>query len=140
MRRLCTFESFKNAVAVKQGHRIGQHRLFDSGGAVGLMVNHVTQLQTSHHNSYWGGQWANGGKGLKDRYLGFRFQITDQVHYGWARVSVAIKGKVFTSTLTGYAYETIPNKGIIAGKTTGSDVTILPANTGTLGHLALGRK
>ena len=38
--------------------------------------------------------------------------------------------------LTGYAYETIPNKPIIAGKTKGPDVvTISPAS---LGHLAAG--
>jgi hypothetical protein len=38
--------------------------------------------------------------------------------------------------LTGYAYETISGKGIIAGKTKGPDVTtVLPA---TLGHLAAG--
>ena len=38
--------------------------------------------------------------------------------------------------LTGYAYETVPNKPIITGKTTGPDViTLDPA---TLGHLAQG--
>jgi hypothetical protein len=38
--------------------------------------------------------------------------------------------------LTGYAYETIPNKPIIAGKTKGPDVfTVQP---GSLGHLARG--
>jgi hypothetical protein len=43
---------------------------------------------------------------------------------------------VITATLTGYAYETIPNKPIIAGKTKGPDViTVQP---GTLGHLAAG--
>ena len=44
--------------------------------------------------------------------------------------------------LTGYAYETVPNKPIIAGKTKGPDVATLPMETraGTLGHLALGEK
>jgi hypothetical protein len=38
--------------------------------------------------------------------------------------------------LSGYAYETIPNKAIIAGKTIGRDViTVQP---GSLGHLAAG--
>jgi len=38
--------------------------------------------------------------------------------------------------MSGYAYETIPNKPITAGKTEGPDViTVQPA---TLGHLAAG--
>ena len=66
-----------------------------------------------------------------------KFTINGKVHYGWARLSVTnLKGKFrITATLTGYAYETIPNKPIIAGKTKGPDVIALPA---TLGHLARG--
>jgi hypothetical protein len=38
--------------------------------------------------------------------------------------------------MTGYAYETMPGKAIVAGKTKGADVTtVYPA---TLGHLAAG--
>jgi hypothetical protein len=57
--------------------------------------------------------------------------IEGKSHYGWARMSVEIKGTNLTATLTGYAYETIPNKPIIAGKTHGKDEA-------TLGHLATG--
>jgi len=43
-----------------------------------------------------------------------------KLHYGWARLNVTIKNKggvpEITGLLTGYAYETIPNKPIIAGK------------------------
>jgi hypothetical protein len=87
--------------------------------------------------SYTGGQWLYS----KQRYLGLEFMISGQVHYGWARVAVTRTGKGFdknsiTATLTGYAYETIPNKPIITGKTTGPDViTLAPAS---LGHLAQG--
>jgi hypothetical protein len=41
------------------------------------------------------------------------------------------------ATLTGYAFETIPNKPIIAGKTCGPDVIV---KHGTLGELAAGRR
>jgi hypothetical protein len=40
------------------------------------------------------------------------------------------------ATLTGYAYETVPNKPIIAGKTKGPDVITL--EPGSLGRLAQG--
>jgi len=66
------------------------------------------------------GQWANGGKGVWNRYLGLKFLINGEVHYGWARLRVSVKVKYEINwTLTGYAYETIPNKPIITGKTHG---------------------
>ncbi len=88
------------------------------------------------------GPWAGKGKGVKDRYLGLKFVVGGEVHYGWARLSVTLghrrqSGDV-SGTLTGYAYETVPNKPIIAGQITGSDViTVQPE---TLGSLALGRQ
>jgi len=68
--------------------------------------------------------------GAQNRYLGLKFLVKGQVHYGWARLSVS-KIFPFTATLTGYAYETIPNKSIVAGKTHGNNDT-------TLGRLAQG--
>jgi len=62
--------------------------------------------------------------------------IKGKTHYGWARMSVRVKGTNLAATLTGYAYETIPNKQIIAGKTKGPDV--ITAQPATLGHLAAG--
>jgi hypothetical protein len=79
------------------------------------------------------GLWDN----VSDRYLGVRFNIQGKTHFGWARLTVHDKGHNITAVLTGYAYETVPNKAIIAGRTKGPDVVIEPA---TLGKLALGRK
>jgi hypothetical protein len=51
-----------------------------------------------------------------DKYLGVRFNIKGQTHYGWARFSVKFNGYVkVTVTLTGYAYETQANTAILAG-------------------------
>jgi hypothetical protein len=75
---------------------------------------------------------------VKNRYLGLTFYIDKKKHYGWARVSAITRRHPLriTGIVTGYAYETIPNKPIIAGKTKGPDVvTVQPA---TLGHLAAG--
>jgi hypothetical protein len=74
------------------------------------------------------GPWYN----VKNRYLGLKFVIKGKIHYGWARLSVGTKRHP-NPVLTGYAYETIPNKAIITGKTEGPDVE--PA---ALGHLARG--
>ena len=53
-------------------------------------------------------------------------------------MKVAQKMAKNTALLTGYAYETVPNKAIITGKTKGPDVVTTQATT--LSGLALGRK
>ena len=95
----------------------------------------------------WYGPFANGGKGVRDRYIGFKFNVGSQAHYGWLRVSVQIKNPKefgYSAFVTGYAYETEPNKGIIAGQTSdaevrasATDLTPIPAGS-RLGLLARG--
>jgi hypothetical protein len=90
------------------------------------------------------GQWLNA----KNLYLGLKFQIRGKTHYGWARLSVvSTKTSITSATLTGYAYETIPNKPIIAGKTKGGEDTSITEQSksrsgvrrsATLGELAAG--
>jgi len=79
---------------------------------------------TSHR---YNRQWVN----VHRRYLGLKFFIDGQVHYGWARLNVTVANRTIKAVLTGYAYETIPNKPIITGKTHGE-------NEPTLGRLAQG--
>jgi hypothetical protein len=110
--------AYEPAVALRAGSRIGPGRLF---GDEDILVEHYSTFGRNSSATDWEGQWADGGKGLKNRYLGLKFTVKGQVHFGWARVTVTTSGKTFTATLTGYAYETIPNKSIIAGKTKGPD-------------------
>ena len=72
-------------------------------------------------------------------YVGLKFAIKGKVHYGWARLAHVSPYRPLSAELTGYAYETIPNKPIIAGKTKGPGVQP-DAAPGSLGRLALGRK
>jgi hypothetical protein len=89
------------------------------------------------------GRWA----GATDRYLALEFYISGQPHFGWARFTVRLEaglGCSFEAMLSGYAYETVPNKPIVTGQTmdvaeVGSD----PSASSTkrlvgLGTLALG--
>ena len=87
-----------------------------------------------------GGPWLN----VTNRYLGLKFLIHGQVHYGWARVTNV---GIWRFTVTGYAYETIANKSLRAGQTsetvaTEADDTAslkIPAAEGpSLGMLARG--
>jgi hypothetical protein len=67
------------------------------------------------------GPWAN----VSNRYLGLKFVITGKVHFGWARLNVTCSARdsKVTALLTGYAYETVPNRPIVTGKTKGSEDT-----------------
>jgi hypothetical protein len=95
------------------------------------------------------GYWVN----VRNRYLGLKFKIEGKTHYGWVRLNVKlVTDQGFTATLTGYAYETIPNKPIITGQTKGPDDDVGNDNPGasitnpvpdipqpaSLGALALG--
>ena len=85
------------------------------------------------YSSASAGQWLY----TQHRYLGLKFMIGGRIHYGWARLNVTlVAGTGIQATLTGYAYETIPNKPIITGKTKGPDVVTL--DPATLGRLAQG--
>jgi hypothetical protein len=122
------------ARALRAGVSIGPAITFAKQG-IAQMGERIINGTTSQFR----GPWANGGKGVKNHYLGLKFVIRGKVHYGWARLTVTpTNGKFFTETLTGYAYETIPNKPIITGATKGPDVTTVQPTT--LGELARGRK
>ncbi|HTS34880.1 MAG TPA: hypothetical protein VMH04_04350 [Candidatus Solibacter sp.] len=76
-------------------------------------------------------------------FLGLRFVINGQTHYGWAHLTVSRRNAV----LSGYAYETVPNQPIHTGQTSGpvsdvrSDITFpLPSQRATLGLLAQGSR
>ena len=116
------------ASALRAGFTIGPDRLHLQKGN-GLLAE-VTGGTSATGTA---GQWMF----TQHRYLGLSFLIDGQIHYGWARFKVgqSLKDPI-QATLTGYAYETIPNKPIITGKTKGPDViTLAPAS---LGHLAQG--
>jgi hypothetical protein len=124
-------KSFNQALALRPGARIGSDRSFDDNGLLARLFSPIGRRCGS---TAWVGQWADGGKGLKNRYLGLKFSANGKGHFGWARVTVTTSGSKFTATLTGYAYETIPNKSILAGQTKGKD----EGQGASLGALAAG--
>jgi hypothetical protein len=85
----------------------------------------------------WGGNPSN-------RFLGVRFQIKGKTHYGWIRLTVITDPRGLAATITGYAYETVPNKRITAGATASSASQTNAKNqterppAASLGMMALG--
>ena len=114
------------AYALKRGAIVGPKRPF--------VIQKMAEVRIEDSTFYYYGKWVN----VTNRYLGLKFNIAGKTHYGWARLSTVFDSKArMTATLTGYAYETNPNKSIVAGKTSGPNLVVEPA---TLGRLALGRK
>jgi len=129
---------FSAASALPAGARIGPERRFPVRHA--FMAVELFDGVGSQDSVL--GPWAGKGNGVRDRYLGLKFVVHRKVHYGWARLSVTLghhrQFDDVSGTLTGYAYETVANKPIIAGQTKNPDViTVQPE---TLGELARGRK
>ncbi|MGA2021233.1 MAG: hypothetical protein ABSH02_11635 [Candidatus Sulfotelmatobacter sp.] len=93
------------AAAMRAGSRIGSPDVFDS--KIALIVNWTL------YGDYYRGSWA----GAPTSYLGIKFPIKGDTHYGWVRLNAQYnsQGKDIDVLMTGYAYETQPNTAIRAG-------------------------
>jgi hypothetical protein len=122
----------KYASALSAGVKIGPNSKFRPWRLGRMLVGNYSKYESGTFYATWG-QWKN----VTNRYLGLKFVIRGKIHYGWARLSVSVPShSQINAILTGYAYETIPNKPIITGKTHGKDVITL--QDPSLGHLAAG--
>jgi hypothetical protein len=136
----------KFASALPAGVRVGPKGKFP-GGNLMAYVHASDEI-----NEDVSGPWAGSGGGVQHRFLGLKFAIQGKTHFGWARLNVTIgRSATINATLSGYAYETIPNKTIITGQTKGSDdsdnfveqpnpaaLSVPTPEPATLGALAMG--
>jgi hypothetical protein len=123
------------AAALPKGRRIGPKSPFAS--------RYVFMFEGSGPSATYC-PWNTRGK--LQAYLGLRFSIKGKVHFGWARFVTHSRPHP-TAELTGYAYETIAGKPIVAGATKGPEDAEQPGSASlktrnseaaTLGALALG--
>jgi hypothetical protein len=142
--------SYPGAAALNSGSQIGpiggRHGWISAAGMAFEEVNKRGSL-------YYGLPWAN----VTDAYLGLRFLLKGETHYGWARFTVTfhpgiLEHRTWIAQLTGFAYETVANKPVIAGQMkgnhddaseeeSGSSSQLKPVATSraaVLGKLALG--
>ena len=119
------------------GVPVGRGEKFLSGTYPNVMA-----LAGQYGSSSWsGGPWAY----VTNRYVGLKFLVNGQAHYGWARLSVKLHGG--PTVLTGYAYETTPNTNIVEGHISGpekadaftpTDLLVPVRQPASLGMLARG--
>jgi hypothetical protein len=112
--------------ALRGGVRVGPNQHFQS--AHGKMVRSGWISDEFYPATFASaGPWGD----VTRRYLGLKFSIKGQPHYGWARLDVTVTyGGIYT-VLTGYAYETVPNTPIVTGKTKGSAADVSGASQNT---------
>jgi len=113
------------ASALRAGFTVGPNKSYFQKGK-GWLMGLVEDSRFRGSENF--GQWGCS----QPRYLGMKFMISGQTHFGWARVKFESTGPF----LTGYAYETVANKPIVTGKTKGSDV--IASEEASLGCLARG--
>jgi hypothetical protein len=141
------------ASALPAGIRVGRNQAeFQKGPSCYISASHYgpckfmtgCTLTTQASTLGCSGTWGKKARG----YVGLKFNVNGKTHYGWARLTVVHKLTVVV-TLTGYAYETIPNMPIITGKTKGPDdesieqpnsaaLTVPSRKPASLGLLAIG--
>jgi hypothetical protein len=115
------------------GAPIGPGQHFGGTGVAVVMGGQRVINTSSIHEQTWYGPWVAGGAGVTNRYLGFKFKIGSQFHFGWARVTVTTTANDgFSAVLTGYAYETIPGKAIRAGATSDTTAALEPTTIRSL--------
>lgn len=127
---------FIYASALVRGTKIGPSDHFTSFvGGVTIEASFGDFL-SSHTNRTVIGKW---GGDPSNRYLGVRFVIGGETHYGWVRLTVTSdKILSISGTITGYAYETVPNKPIPAGTAAKPSAEAQVQRGPSLGMLALG--
>jgi hypothetical protein len=132
------------ASALVSGVSVGSKGKFQPGHEVMGTELHLVSTEGSGYSSR--GPWRQA----TDRYLGVKFMIQGEVHYGWVRVDVAESDAGIYAAVSGYAYETLPNKSILTGqksdapkqrnngKPSSASVGVPAPAKGALGILALG--
>lgn len=93
-----------SAAALNWGVRIGPKNQFETQAEL------MAEWTACHSKCSSFGPWI----GKHNAYLGVRFLISGQTHYGWVSLNT-VDGEI----ITGYAYETIPNKPLLAGEKSG---------------------
>lgn len=110
------------------------------GSGLGFKAQYLALWEVAGSYTRGDTKYCPWGVQHRGAYVGLKFVINHQVHYGWAHVTTS----GLENVLNGFAYETVPNQPIDAGKTSGpvsiadAGVTPIPEQPATLGMLALG--
>ena len=77
-------------------------------------LNWIATTNTMAYNVDSSNPYNENWNGVTDKYLGLKFIVGANTHYGWARLDVQAIGDVWT--LKDYAYNAAPDGAIMAGQ------------------------
>ncbi|MFZ0321629.1 MAG: hypothetical protein WAL56_21070 [Candidatus Sulfotelmatobacter sp.] len=123
------------ASAVPAGVKIGPQEKFASGSPYMAIKSCNSDFCTRNSGAWQKVEYA---------YVGLKFSIDGEVHYGWARVKFPYPGLIgygepnYYPSIYGYAYESTPNQPIVAGQTGGTAPETTSSQPASLGLLSLG--
>jgi hypothetical protein len=80
-------------------------------------LNWIATTNTMAYNVASSNPYNENWNGVTDKYLGLKFIVGANTHYGWARLDVQAIGDVWT--LKDYAFNATPNGAIMAGQVAG---------------------
>jgi hypothetical protein len=134
------------ASALSSRVSVGSNGQFQAGHS--LMGN---EFRGTNNFSFTTGYRSRGPWGqTTNRYLGVKFLIQGEVHYGWVRVDTAATWEGWFGAISGFAYESVANTPILTGQKSGTakrknhpkpgsaPVNAPVPTQGSLGALAIG--
>jgi hypothetical protein len=89
----------------------------NSGQMIDNTLNWIAATNTMAYNVNTANPYNENWNGVTDKYLGLKFVVAGNTHYGWARLDVLAIGDIWT--LKDYAFNASPNTGLTAGQMTG---------------------
>lgn len=102
---------------------------------------HPAQSLNMANDDFPVGNCQGPWKDAHTKYLGLKFAINGEVHFGWARLNVTcFTPQAAAVVLTGYAYETVAGQSITTGDTGGAEErasSTRPADTPSVAHLGV---
>ena len=111
------WEEFIDIEALSSNYMINNGAYFYNPSSVltplGVQIEKVAQSFSYNTFSYQG-KWP----GQTDKYLGLKFEIGSDTHYGWIRMDVT--PDCDSIIIKDFGYNTVPNQGILAGQTVAS--------------------
>jgi hypothetical protein len=102
-----------NAVAGENPAGYDYALALDINSMVDSTLNWIEATNTMAYNVNTNNPYNENWNGVTDKYLGLKFVVAGNTHYGWARLdSYAIGDSI---VLKDYAYNATPNTGILTG-------------------------
>jgi hypothetical protein len=102
-----------NAVAGETPSNYDYALALDINSMIDASVNWIAASNTMAYNVDGANPYNENWNGVTDKYLGLKFVVGGNTHYGWARLDVDALAD--SLVLKDYAYNATPDAGILAG-------------------------